>query len=60
MSINPVGLKGIEFIEFCSNEPDQIHKLFTNFGFSKLLALKNEELIYYFLPIQIFFLVWSY
>ena len=47
MSLNPVGLKGIEFIEFCSNEPDQIHKLFTAFGFSKLLALKNEELIYY-------------
>ncbi len=25
MSINPVVLKGIEFIEFCSNELDQNH-----------------------------------
>lgn len=47
MSSNPVGLKGIEFVEFCSPQPAKLHDLFINFGFSKLMASKNEDLIYY-------------
>ena len=32
MSNNPVGLKGIEFVEFSSPKSD-LHPLFLNFGF---------------------------
>ncbi|MCB9091365.1 MAG: 4-hydroxyphenylpyruvate dioxygenase [Halobacteriovoraceae bacterium] len=35
---NPTGLKGIEFVEFCSNEPTKLHNLFKAFGFSKLMT----------------------
>lgn len=41
MSTNPTGLKGIEFIEFSSNDTTKLHKLFLDFGFSKLMAAKN-------------------
>lgn len=44
---NPTGLKGIEFVEFCSPNPIAMHELFINFGFSKLLATKNEAQVYY-------------
>jgi 4-hydroxyphenylpyruvate dioxygenase len=47
MSTNPIGLKGIEFVEFCSPEPVKLHNLFIGFGFSKLMSAKNEELSYY-------------
>lgn len=33
--LNPVGLQGIEFTEFASPNPDQLHKLFCEFGFSR-------------------------
>lgn len=36
MANNDLGLKGIEFIEFSSPEPEKLAKLFTEFGFSKL------------------------
>lgn len=32
---NPIGLQGIEFTEFASANPNQLHQLFTEFGFSK-------------------------
>lgn len=32
---NPVGLQGIEFTEFSSPKPEQLHRLFCEFGFSK-------------------------
>jgi 4-hydroxyphenylpyruvate dioxygenase len=44
---NPIGLKGIEFIEFCSKEPSHLHNLFMNFGFSKLMVSKKSEFTYY-------------
>jgi 4-hydroxyphenylpyruvate dioxygenase len=37
MSINPVGLQGIDFIEFASPEPDRLDRLFRAFGFSRTL-----------------------
>jgi len=45
MSHNPVGLKGIEFIEFCANNPSNLYQLFKDFGFSKLMCSQNKELI---------------
>jgi 4-hydroxyphenylpyruvate dioxygenase len=45
--LNPIGIKGLEFIEFCSPNPDQLHKLFLRLGFSKISSTPKEELIYY-------------
>lgn len=47
MSNNPVGIQGIEFIEFCSPEPIKLNNLFHSFGFSKLMSAKNNGLVYY-------------
>lgn len=32
---NPVGLNGIEFVEFASPDPSKLHRLFVDFGFSQ-------------------------
>jgi len=45
--VNPLGLKGIEFIEFCSPQPDQLHKLFLKLGFSKIASTPREEQVHY-------------
>lgn len=37
MSINPVGLQGIDFIEFVAPEPERLDQLFRAFGFSRTL-----------------------
>lgn len=37
MSINPVGLQGIDFIEFVAPEPERLDRLFRAFGFSRTL-----------------------
>lgn len=42
MSTNPTGLKGIEFVEFSSSDSSRLHKLFLDFGFSKLMSAKNN------------------
>jgi 4-hydroxyphenylpyruvate dioxygenase len=47
MNINPTGLKGIEFVEFTSNDSSKLHKLFIDFGFSKLMSSKNGATEYY-------------
>lgn len=47
MSNNPAGLKGIEFVEFCSNEPAKLDQLFKDFGFSKIMSTKNNENDYF-------------
>lgn len=47
MNINPTGLKGIEFVEFCSNDVSKLHKLFSDFGFSKLMTSKNGTSDFY-------------
>ncbi len=33
---NPLGLRGIEFTEFASPDPDYMHRVFLGFGFSRL------------------------
>ena len=32
---NPLGTKGFSFIEFASQQPDELVKLFTSFGFQR-------------------------
>ena len=36
-SKNPVGLRGIDFVEFASPEPERLHNLFLAFGFSRTM-----------------------
>jgi len=33
---NPLGLAGIDFVEFASPDPDSLHRLFSDFGFSRV------------------------
>ncbi len=42
MTINPVGLKGIAFAEFCSKDSDWLHTLFQSFGFSRVSKTQSE------------------
>ena len=44
---NEIGLDGIEFVEFASPQPDALHKLFSNFGFSKLATHSAKKVDYY-------------
>jgi 4-hydroxyphenylpyruvate dioxygenase len=34
---NPLGLEGIDFVEFASPDPEALHRLFVDFGFSREL-----------------------
>lgn len=43
MNLNPVGLRGIEFIEFASDTPSSLNQLFVNFGFSKTMVDKSNS-----------------
>lgn len=46
MEKNPLGLGGIEFVEFSAESPTELHQLFIDFGFSKVAkhATKNIDL----------------
>lgn len=44
---NPVGLNGIEFIEFASPDPQNLHDLFTAFGFSKTMENPKTKADFY-------------
>lgn len=39
---NPIGLKGIEFVEFAGPDPGMLERLFLAFGFSKRLRHRDE------------------
>ena len=43
MENNPVGLDGIEFIEFAGKDEKFYHPLFSGFGFSKMGKHKSKE-----------------
>ncbi|NRA47235.1 MAG: 4-hydroxyphenylpyruvate dioxygenase [Oligoflexales bacterium] len=47
MASNDLGLRGIEFIEFSSPNPESLAKLFTEFGFSKLHDHKDIKVSSY-------------
>lgn len=44
---NPVGLQGIEFIEFSSSKPDHLDQLFKAFGFSKTMKHSKNNVFHY-------------
>jgi 4-hydroxyphenylpyruvate dioxygenase len=44
---NPCGLKGIEFVEYASNDPQKLHNLFKAFGFSKTKFNETKNSTYY-------------
>lgn len=47
MSSNPVGIKGFDFIEFSSPEPEKLDKLFKILGFSKTKKHHSKNISYY-------------
>lgn len=44
---NHVGLRGIEFTEFSSAKPQELHELFTAFGFSRIMRHKSKKIDLY-------------
>lgn len=44
---NPLGLLGIEFVEFTSPDNTFMHQVFVDFGFSKLHKLKDKAIYHY-------------
>jgi 4-hydroxyphenylpyruvate dioxygenase len=44
---NPLGLDGIEFIEFSAADPASLHRLFTDFGFSKIARHPEKNIDLY-------------
>ena len=46
-SSNPIGLAGISFIEFASAEPDELHRVFTELGFSRVMRRQDRAVELY-------------
>ena len=44
---NPLGLRGIEFVEFASPNPDALHRLFVAFGFTRMGTHRDKKIDYY-------------
>lgn len=47
MSTNPVGLRGIDFVEFASPDPEALDRLFRAFGFSKTRRHASKQIDLY-------------
>lgn len=47
MSKNPLGLKGIESIEFSAADAPPVHRLFTDFGFTKIARHRDKNIDLY-------------
>ena len=43
MNSNPVHLKGIAFVEFSSPDPEKLHRLFGEFGFSRTMTHPTKK-----------------
>jgi 4-hydroxyphenylpyruvate dioxygenase len=46
-ALNPIGLDGIEFVEFVSPDPERLDQLFREFGFSRLMRHERLAIDYY-------------
>jgi len=46
-SQNPLALRGIGFVEFASPKPEDMHRIFLDFGFSRLAHHKNKDIDVY-------------
>ncbi|MBP9114567.1 MAG: 4-hydroxyphenylpyruvate dioxygenase [Polyangiaceae bacterium] len=44
---NPTELDGIEFVEFASPDPDALHRLFLDFGFSRIARHRTRDIDLY-------------
>ncbi|MEJ8568967.1 4-hydroxyphenylpyruvate dioxygenase [Elongatibacter sediminis] len=44
---NPLGVAGFEFIEFAAPEPEQLHELFTQMGFSAVGKHQSRDIVFY-------------
>ena len=44
---NPLGLNGIDFVEFSAASPEKLHQLFLDFGFSKIAKHQNKNIDLY-------------
>ena len=44
---NPLGLRGIDFVEFTSPDPDALHRLFLAFGFSRTMRHQHRAVDLY-------------
>jgi 4-hydroxyphenylpyruvate dioxygenase len=44
---NPLGMRGIEFTEFCGPSIDSLERLFLAFGFSKLRRHRDRDITYF-------------
>jgi 4-hydroxyphenylpyruvate dioxygenase len=44
MEFNPVGLDGLEFIEFCGPEPRKLQSMMENLGFTKVAVHKTKNI----------------
>ncbi len=44
MEQNPVGLDGLEFIEFCGPEPRKLQEMFEKLGFTKVAVHKTKKI----------------
>ena len=47
MKTNPTGLMGIEFVEFASQDPESLHQLFLDFGFSRVMRHRDKAIDLY-------------
>lgn len=47
MSQNPLNLNGIDFLEFSTDNPEKLHNLFVEFGFSKIAKHKEKNIDLY-------------
>ncbi|MBT3981749.1 MAG: 4-hydroxyphenylpyruvate dioxygenase [Bacteriovoracaceae bacterium] len=45
--MNPLGLNGIEFVEYASPDPSYLHKIFEEFGFSRTLKHSQKNISLY-------------
>ena len=46
-ALNPVDLKGIEFLQFTTHEPERVDALLKDLGLSKLMRHRDKNLFYY-------------
>lgn len=47
MAGNEIGLNGIEFVEFASPRPEKLHRLFQDFGFSRIMSRRDQSVDLY-------------
>lgn len=47
VNANKIGLNGIDFVEYVSPQPEKLHKLFLDFGFSRIMEHESRPIHYY-------------